>query len=372
MLELVLKKEELLKGISITQSIAEKRTSMPILSNVLLDIEGDRLCITATDLEISFKGTYEADIVNPGRLTIPARKFYEIVNVMADETIHLKEIDNFNLSLSGQHSNYQLHGLQADDFPPMPDYEGITFIDLEADVLRELIEMTIFSTSIEETRYNLGGVFVTPIEVQNEKTLRFVSTDGHRLSLKDNQIAGLENLELEKGVIISRKGLTEMRKFTEEGGEVKLGFTSNSAFLMKGEAVLVMRLLDGRFPDYQMVIPKNNDQIMTIKRKDFLDMLRRVAVMSSDRYKGTKFLLQPKNITLTAVNPDLGEAKEDMPIEYEGKELNMGFNVQYFIEVMSAMKSEIVSLAFKDSDSPCLVKGEDDTGYLGVLMPMKI
>ncbi|MBW2623455.1 MAG: DNA polymerase III subunit beta, partial [Deltaproteobacteria bacterium] len=317
MFELVLKKEELLKGISITQSIAEKRTSMPILSNVLLDIEGGKLCITATDLEISFKGTYEAEIVNPGRLTIPARKFYEIVNVMADEMISLKELENYNLSLSGLRSNYQLHGLQADDFPPMPDYEEITFIDIEADILKEMIEMTIFSTSVEETRYNLGGVFVTPVEDQNENMLRFVSTDGHRLSLKDNKITGLENLEFEKGVIISRKGLTEMKKFTEEGGEVRLGFTSNSAVLIKDEAVLVMRLLDGRFPDYQLVIPKNNDQIMNIKRKDFLDMLRRVAVMSSDRYKGTKFSLQPKNLTLTAINPDLGEAKEDMSVDYE-------------------------------------------------------
>ena len=372
MLELVLKKEELLKGISITQSIAEKRTSMPILSNVLLDIDGEKLCITATDLEISFKGTYEAEIVNSGRLTIPARKFYEIVNVMADETISLKELENYSLSVSGLRSNYQLHGLQADDFPLMPDYEEITFINIEADILKEMIEMTVFSTSVEETRYNLGGVYVTPVEDQNGKMLRFVSTDGHRLSLKDNLIAGLENLEFEKGVIISRKGLTEMRKFTEEGGEVRLGFTSNSAVLMKDEAVLVMRLLDGRFPDYQMVIPKNNDHVMQIKRKDFLDMLRRVAVMSSDRYKGTKFSLQSKNLTLTAINPELGEAKEDMPVDYEGVELNLGFNVQYFIETMSAMKSEVVSLAFKDNDSPCLVKGEDDTGFLGVLMPMKI
>ncbi len=254
----------------------------------------------------------------------------------------------------------------------MPEYEESTFINIEADILKELIEMTIFSTSVEETRYNLGGVFVTPVENENGKTIRFVSTDGHRLSLKDNQIAGLENLEFEKGVIISRKGLTEMKKFTEDGGEVRLGFTSNSAVLIKDEAVLVMRLLDGRFPDYQLVIPKNNDQIMNIKRKDFLDMLRRVAVMSSDRYKGTKFSLQPKNLTLTAINPDLGEAKEDMPVDYEGKELNLGFNVQYFIEIMSAMKSEVVSLAFKDNDSPCLVKGEEDTGYIGVLMPMKI
>ncbi len=372
MLELKIEKEELLKGVSKTQSIAEKRSSMPILSNVLLEVQDDKLFITATDLEISFKGTYTAEIINSGQLTVPARKFYEIVHEMTDKKLNLKETESFNLSVTGARSKYQLHGLSAEDFPPMPDYTEVKFVDIPADVLKNMIDKTIYSITTEETRYILGGVFVERFSNQNKSILRFTSTDGHRLSLIDHKLDGLENIDLEKGVIISRKGLAEMRKIADEGGDLKLAFTSNSAVLMKDEAVLVMRLLEGRFPEYNLVIPKQNENVMTLARREFLETLRRIAVMSSERYKGTKFLIEPKNLTLSVVNPDIGEAQENLPVEYEGEELTIGFNVRYFIETLSALKGDSISLAFKDPKSPCLIKSEQDKGFIGVIMPMKV
>ncbi|MBW2060650.1 MAG: DNA polymerase III subunit beta [Deltaproteobacteria bacterium] len=372
MLELKVVKGELLKGVSRTQSIAEKRSSMPILSNILLQVEEDKFAITATDLEISFKGIYKAEIVSPGRLTVPARKLYEIIHEMSNENLSLKESDSFNLSITGSRSNYQLHGLSAEDFPPMPDYEQIKSILINSEILKDMIDKTIYSVTTEETRYILGGVYVEHIIDHSKNTLRFTSTDGHRLSLVDSKVEGLENLELEKGVIISRKGLAEMRKLADEGGELKLAFTSNSAVLIKDEAVLVMRLLEGRFPDYNLVIPKNNVKIMTLSRTGFLEALRRISVMSTERYKGTKFIVRPKNLTLTAVNPDLGEAQEDLLAEYEEEEITMGFNVRYFIETLSTLRSDVVSLAFNGPKSPCLIKGDEDKGFIGVIMPMKV
>lgn len=372
MLELKISRDELFKGVSKTQSIAEKRSSMPVLSNVLLEAEAGKLSITATDLEISFKGTYEAEVGSSGQVTVPARKLYEIVNVLADEDLNIKESDNFNLSLTGARSKYQLHGLSPEDFPPMPDYGEINFIDISAEILKDMIDKTIYSITQEETRYILGGVFVEKAEKEGKQVLRFVSTDGHRLSLAEAEVSGLDNLDLEKGVIISRKGLLEMRKMAEASESLKLGFTPNSAVLHKDEAVLVMRLLEGRFPDYNMVIPKDNERIVTVSRKDFLDLLKRISVMSSDRYKGTKFWISPKNLNLKAVNPEIGEAMEDLPVEYEGEEINIGFNVRYFMETLSALKSETITLSLNDDKSPCLIKGSDDAGFIGVIMPMKV
>jgi DNA polymerase-3 subunit beta len=372
MLELKVTRDELLKGVSKTQSIAEKRSSMPILSNILIDAQNDQLLITATDLEISFKGTFAAEVKKSGRLTVPARKLYEIIHEMSDEALVLKELDNYNLEVSSARSNYQLHGLSAEDFPPMPDYESVTFLDIPAETLSDMIEKTIYSISTEETRYNLSGVCVERIPDEESPKLRFVSTDGHRLSLMDAPIPGLDRLGMTGRVIISRKGLMEMKKLADEGNDLKLGFTGNSAVVIKDTSVLVIRLLEGRFPDYNLVIPKDNPAIMTLGRKDFLEAMRRISTMLSDRYKGARFDIETKNLTITVVNPDVGEATENLPVEFTGDGISAGFNVKYFIEILSPLKADAVQVVLKDAKSPCLIKSEEDRGFLGVIMPMNL
>lgn len=373
MLELKIKKDELLKGMTQTQSIAEKRSSMPILSNVLLEIQDGRLAITATDLEISFRGTYEAEIKKEGRLTVPARKFYEIVRVLGDEEVSIEETENYSIAVTGKRSNYHLHGLSPEDFPPMPEVDEVGYIEIDSEVLLDMVEKTVFSIAMEETRYNLAGVYWEKIEIEpGDWVLRAVSTDGHRLSLIEKRVENLDRLILEKGVIISRKGMTEMRKMAELGGKLLFGFTSNSAVIKAENKVLVMRLLEGRFPDYNLVIPKENDQLMSVGRKEFLEMLRRVAVMSSDDFKGVKFALSPKELVLSAVNPDLGDATESLNVEYEGDEIVMGYNPRYFIDALSAVGSDLITLALRNKDFPCKLTAQDDPGFVGVIMPMKI
>ncbi len=368
MLEVKMKKEELLKGVSQTQSIAEKRSSMPILSNVLLEVIDGRVAITATDLEISFRGTYEAEVIGDGRLTVPARKLYEIVRGMADEDLVLKETDNYGLTLSGSRSNFQLHGLSPEDFPPMPDYEEVTYVEADADLILDMVEKTIYSVSVEETRYNLAGVFMEKSDVEGRKVLRMVSTDGHRLSLIEKEIPESGSLNLDKGVIISRKGVTEFRKLAEEGGTLKLGFSSNSAVVRRDNTVMVMRLLEGRFPDYNLVIPKKNTKVMKVGRKDFMEMLRRVSIMGA----GVVFSISPKELKLTAVNPELGEAHETMPVEYEDEQMEIGFNPRYFIEAASALNSDLLTISFDQPGNPCVLTAEEDSGFIGVIMPVKI
>jgi len=368
MLELRIKKEELLKGVSQTQSIAEKRSSMPILSNILLEVRDSRLAITATDLEISFRGFYEAEVQNEGRLTVPARKFYEIVRGMVDEDLVLKETKQSGLNLIGSRANYQLLGLPPDDFPPMPDYEQVDYMEMSSELMVDMIDKTIFSVSLEETRYNLAGVFLEKYEKENKSFLRMVSTDGHRLSLVEKESVEARQMTLEKGVIISRKGLNEMRKMAESEKSLKMGFSTNSAVARGEDGILVMRLLEGRFPDYQLVIPKKIDKTMKASRKEFLEMLRRISVISPS----VLFTLSPKELQLSAVNPDLGEAKETLPVEYEGDQLEMGFNPRYFIEAGSALKSEVITIGFQAVGNPCVVSSPEDSGFTGVIMPIKI
>ena len=372
MLELKLKKEELLKGLSQTQSIAEKRSSMPILSNVLLEVQDGRLSITATDLEITFKGSYEAEITGEGRLTVPARKFFEIVRVLGDEELKLEETGNFSLVITGSRSTYQLNGLTPEDFPPMPLFEDVEFIELDSELIVDMIDKTIYSIAMEETRYNLAGVYFEKGEIDGKRVLRMVSTDGHRLSMAEKEVANLGKLSLEKGVIVSKKGLSELKKLADEGGSLEIGFTSNSAVVRKDQVVLVMRLLEGRFPDYNLVIPKKNDKIMGVGRKDFLDVLRRVSVMASDDFKGVKFTFSPKELVLSVVNPELGEARESQPVEYEGDTVEMGFNPRYFIDALSSLVSDQIMVAILDPANPCMVTATEDAGFIGVIMPMKI
>ena len=373
MMELQLKKEELLRGVTQTQSIAERRSSMPILSNVLLEAHGDgRLDITATDLEITFRGSYTADVQQEGRLTVPARKFYEIVRMLADEELTLKETDNFNLVLTGSRSTYQLHGLSPDDYPPMPDHDDVVLVDIPVADLTDMIEKTIYSIAMEETRYNLAGVYFEKSQTDSWHVLRLVSTDGHRLSMAERSLDGLEKMVLEKGVIISRKGVAEMRKMAESAETLQLGFTGNSAVLKAPEAVLVMRLLEGRFPDYRLVVPKGNDREMKAGRKEFLEMVRRVSIMSSDDFKGVKFVLAANELTLIAVNPELGEARESLPVLYDGENVEIGFNPRYFIDTFSALRSDEIRMALKDGNSPCIMTADQDPGFLSVIMPMKI
>jgi len=368
MLELRIKKEELLKGVSQTQSIAEKRSSMPILSNILLEVQDSRLAITATDLEISFRGFYQAEVQNEGRLTVPARKFYEIVRGMVDEDLVLKETEQSGLSLVGARANYQLLGLPPDDFPPMPDYEQVEYMEISSEFLVDMIDKTIFSVSLEETRYNLAGVFLEKAEKENKSFLRMVSTDGHRLSLIEKEAPEAKALTMEKGVIISRKGLGEMRKMAENEESLKIGFSANSGVARGEDSILVMRLLEGRFPDYNLVIPKKIDKRMNLSRREFLEMLRRISVISPS----VLFTLSPKELQLSAVNPDLGEAKETLPVEYEGEQLGMGFNPRYFIEAGSALKSEVMTIGFQAVGNPCVISAPEDPGFIGVIMPIKI
>jgi DNA polymerase-3 subunit beta len=371
-MELTVRREDLAKGLGRSQSVVERRTSMPILSNVLLEAEGEKLKISATDLETSFIGEYPARISRPGRLTVPARKLFEIVKELPVDELYLKEKENSYLHLSGGRANFELVGMAPDEFPQLPEATGLPELKLEADTLAEMIEKTYFSISQEDTRFNLAGLFVEKRQTDDEQSLRFVSTDGHRLSIVDRAIEGIEDFNMEQGVIIPRKAVAEIRKLAEEGEELTLGLNQELGVVRKDEVILILRMQEGTFPDYKVVIPKNIKKHVLVNRRGFGDMLKRVSILAQDRFHGVRFDFKPGLLEVVSQNPDLGEAREALEADYSGEGFHLGFNARYFLDLCGAMHSEDITLSFVDEQSPCMIKGEGDPGFLSVIMPMRL
>jgi DNA polymerase-3 subunit beta len=236
-----------------------------------------------------------------------------------------------------------------------------------------MIEKTAYAICYDETKYNLNGVFIKAFEENGSTVLRMVATDGHRLSVSQKTITGNISEELSKGVIFPKKGIFELKKMAEEEStEIMLGFMDNSAVIRKGNTVVVMRLIDGEFPDYTKVIPVNNDRNVQINRDKFLHSLKRMAILSSEKFKGIKIEVNPELIVISSSNPELGEAREEIEVNYEGNSISARFNAKYLIDVLSVMEDREVELKFKDELSPVIMKAVTEEDFMAVIMPMRL
>ena len=371
-MELTIQKQPLLDGLQMVQGIVEKKSSMPILSNVLLETIEEGIHIVATDLQIGLRLTCPARIKQPGGITVLARKFFEIIRELPDGDIYIRLNENNRLFISCKDIQYQLVGLPLLDFPALPETEQNQLISLEGALIREMIQKTIFSISIEDTRYNLSGIYFEHLEQEGHKILRMVATDGHRLSLMDKEIGEFNEEVFPKGVLLPRKAVSELLKILDKPGPIQFGFKENNGLITKDQIVFIMRLLDRKFPDYNLVLPKKKDKIISIPKNDFLDSMRRMAVLSTDKYKGVKIILSKGKMDIQSINPEIGEAKESLSLEYQEEKVDIGFNPRYFIDALQVMNSDRVIMELNDGVSPAILKGEQDPGYLALIMPMKI
>ena len=376
-MELKIATAELSRALARPQGIVERKSTMPILSHVLLEaVKGDLLRVSATDLDLSVSSDHACEVLKEGRVAVPAKQLFEIVKSLPEKDVLLKRASNNYLEVKSGAAEFKLVGLPAEDFPVLPHFEKVQLVEVEPRTLLEMIELTAFAVSSDETRYNLNGVFFEPAN----GLLRTVATDGHRLSLAERKLAG--DFRVKKGVILPRKGLGEMKKLLleAEGGETRLGFIENSAVLDRPGVRLVMRLIDGVFPDYRQVIPKAGDKSITVGRDRLLDALRRVSLLSSDKAHAVKIEVAPGLLRVTSQNPDLGEAKEELPIEYRGEPLKIGFNARYLMDVLGALSAlepvavQDVVLDLADDLSPGVLRpaGESETQFTAVVMPMRI
>jgi len=374
-MEIKIDRDILLKGISRVQGILEKRSHMPILSTVLLTAKENELEISATDLEISFQNSYPAEIMKPGSITISGKKLLDITRETDSKRIHISEKDNNWIYISDNKAHYNLSCLPADEFPALTEPEDIIMIEIDSKIITEMINKTIHSITMEEVGFKLSGVFMERIDKSGEDFLRMVATDGHRLSLIDKKASDIQKIEMKQGVMIPKKGLIELDKLASENGNILFGLKQNNLVAKKGKALIVIRLLDAKFPDYRNIIPtKEEDKgnIITMSRMPLLEAMRRMMIIRSDQYQGVKMNIGADYLEMVSTNPDLGNAEEKIEIKYEGEPIEMGFNPQYFIDTLQPLDSDIIYLDIKDQTSPCLITGDQDSGFLGLIMPMRV
>jgi DNA polymerase-3 subunit beta len=366
-----IEKEVFLKALGRIQGIVEKRNTIPVLSNVLLEGGDGELHLTATDLEVGMRSSYPANIRKPGQITVSAKKLYEIIKELPDREINFASKENCWIEVNCGKAQFNVVGLAAEEFPHFPRPEEANFIQISSALCKEMIEKTFFAVSHDEGKYNLNGIFVQSIN--DDKSLRMVATDGHRLSMINKPIQSPMSEELRKGVILPRKGLLELKKLAEEGeADIALGFMDNTAVVRKDRTIIIMRLVDGEFPDYERVIPKNNEQEALIAVDPFLHALRRMIILSSEKSRGVKMLLKNGLLEVSSSNPELGDAREELDIDYRGTEFSIGFNARYVLDILQVQDSENVRMILKDNLSPGLFLSEKNDGFLAVVMPMRL
>jgi DNA polymerase III subunit beta len=381
-MEITVAKKDLLKLVSRMQGVAERKSTMPVLSNVLLAVDGpNALRLAATDLYLAIAGKIPAEVSKGGSVAVPAKDLLERVKMMPDGPIHIATQDNSTTTLkaTGSARRYTLRGMPGDDFPPLPaPSEGAPTLALEVAVLQELIAKTYFSISSDETRAHLNSALFE----WDGDIVRMVTTDGHRLSKMEVKVAGRQ---ASATMLIPLKAIHELRRLCEEVlSEQKDGNTNkepaqllitqsgSSAFFQGGGTTFSVKLVDAQFPPYSQVIPQNSDKRVKVPRAPFADALRAVSIAASERTGGVKLGIANGTMRITSESPESGDGFDEVPVDYQGANITIGFNAKYFLDVLGALDEEEVALGLSGELDPAVVRPASERNFLAVVMPMRI
>jgi DNA polymerase-3 subunit beta len=327
----------------------------------------------ATDLESGFEGVYPAKIETEGMIAIHARKFYEIVRDFPSEEISIHEVENNWIEIGNQNVQYHIVGMNPDDFPEIPQLQEVNFFKVNSLAFKKMIERTVMiSGASDDKRAHINGVYFEVLHPKDVNIVRMVSTDGSRLSLADVTVDEDLNFLSEKGMIIPKKGLAEVGKFLDSEGVVNIGFKDNKFIIKKNAETIIIRMLEGDFPQYEDIIIKGEGYSIKMERHLFLMMLKRMSILSSDTYKGVIFKFKDNMLIINTTNPDIGESKEDLTIDFEGLPIEGAFNPKFFIDALNVIDEDSIYLHITDGEKPCLIEGENDNSFLSVIMPMRI
>ena len=375
-MEAILQKNEFLKALTHVQNVVERRNTIPILANILIIAEGVGLKLIATDLDIELIEEIDAKIEKGGSLTAPAHLVYDIIRKLPDSSeITLSKEDNQDhLTIRSGKSNFKLQTLPRSDFPEISDNEFSHSFTIVSGELYRLIEKTRFAISNEETRYYLNGIYFhesKPTDGDKLSTLRTVSTDGHRLAQAELTLP--EGASGMPGIIIPRKTIAEIQKLTlENDGDVEVKISENKLKFVFNSIEVTSKVIDGTFPDYQRVIPFQNDKTMSVKTGVLTNAVDRVATLSSERGRAVKLSLKDNSLTLSVTSPEAGTAIEEISVDFMGDDFEIGFNSKYLLDILSQLSGDSVKLLFSEPNSPCLVLDPNDEATLYVLMPMRV
>ncbi len=366
-------KNDILPVLSKIQGLAGRKTSLAITTNVLIQTVESGISITATDLETGFEGIYPANVDTQGVIAINARKLYEIVRDFPSEDIYVNEVENHWIEIGNQNVEYHIVGLNPDDFPEVPKIEAVDFFEIDSAAFHKMIEKTvIISGASDDSRSHIIGIYTERIQQDDKKLFRMVSTDGSRLSKADFVFDKDFELPLGDNVLIPKKGLAEVAKFLDSEGPVKIGIKDNNFIVKKEKETLIIRLLEGDFPEYGDIIVKTEGHDIVLNRQLFLMMLKRMSILSSDEYKGVIFHFTENKLVINSTNPDIGESKEDMDLAYKGDPVEVMYNPKFFIDTLGVLDEDNIVLNIVDDQRPCKIEGENDNTYLSVIMPMRI
>lgn len=375
-MEFRIEKAAFLQGLYFAQGIADRKSTMPILANVLLRTDGpERLLVAATDLNLTVTSEIPCEVTGEGGLTVAARHLHDIVKSLPGERLTIKRSENNYAEITAGKVNYKVIGLPDRDFPKLPNHREVKFHKVDAAVLRDLINKTFFSISSDETRAHLNGVLFECDGSGEKAAARMVSTDGHRLSKCERHLVG--GPKLLPGVLIPRRGLIEIRRALEGAGQIELAVHGGNMFLRTGPTVLTVRLNDAQFPPYDQVVPKDHQRVVTLSHASLLDSLKRIVLVASEKTYGVRFTLSKGTLRIESDNPDLGQGREELDVRYDGGDFTIGFNAKYLIELLTEIDSPDVQIELNGELDPGLLRPADPQAkpgnqYLGVIMPMRL
>lgn len=358
-------KDKMLEGLQQVQSVISTRTTLPILQNVLIKANKDKLELSTTDLDVGITCYIEAQVDEPGGTTLPARRLLSIFRELPNNEIDLETDSKDFASIRSGQSFFKINGLPQEEFPPFPKLENARQITIDQALLKDMFKKTSYAISHDETRYVLNGVLMS----FKEKKLTMVATDGRRLALAESDLEFAKSQEID--IIIPTKTLNEMQRLLKDEGDITLSLTENKIRIEIGNTILISKLVEGNYPNYRQVIPSETKERITLERETFLTTLRRVSLLTSEKSSSVKLNFAKDNLNISANTPEIGEARETLAIKYRGKEFTIAFNPDYVMDALKSLSSDEIHMDFVDELSPGVMRIDSST-FLYVIMPMRV
>ncbi len=369
-------KEDFLPALNSLQSITGKKGTMAVLANVLIQTQDNFIELIATDLEVGIKKSVAAEIINPGSITLPAKILYEIVKESGSDTIKIEEKDKNWARIKAGSSMYNLAGTSSEEYPDFPEYNEEKLVSLPCELIKELIDKTIISVAQErESNYTLTGILLEKEKNEEGKSLlKMVSSDGHRLSIMEKDLDNeTDGIVLEKNTLIPKKGVSEIKKACEGQKNFSMSSDKKQIVVKTKNSLMIVRLMNGEFPDYRSIVNViEKKDFIEIERVGFLEALKRTNLFTEDTFNAIQLSVDENKLVLSSQNMDFGNAKDEMEIKYTGEPMELGFNCRYFIDTLQVMRSDTIKAYVNSDQSPCLIMGDDDQGFVSIIMPMKI
>ncbi len=356
-------KEVLLNGIQTVQNVITTKSALPILSHILIETYQDKLKLTATDLDIGISCVIPVDIQEPGAITIPAKRFSDIIRELPGDHVSMTTKKNNLVTIETESCQFKIMGLAREEFPRLPEFKDKEVVIMGQDVLKEMLTLTSFAASFDETRYILNGILFRI----NKNVLTLVATDGKRLAVIDRKIS--QGIDKDISLIVPIKTIHELSRNLAEDGEISIVLGANQVLFEMGEIVVISRLIEGEFPDYKQVVPGPSENKIKVDRTQFLLAVKRAALLSTPDYQAVKFEVFKNKLVVSKSTPDIGESHEEVAIEYSGKEMVIGFNPNYLIDVLKNFAFDTVELELTDGEKPGVIRSN---GYVYVVLPMRL